>query len=223
MNCLIFGPNGSGKGTQGSLVKDKLNLAHIESGAIFREHISQGTELGKKAKEYIDKGELVPDDITIPMVLETLKEKGQNGWLLDGFPRNIVQAKKLWEALQEAGMSLDYVIEITLDRQVAKNRIMGRRLCVNDPNHPNNVFIDAIKPDGDKCRVCGGELKTRSDDQDEAAIDKRHDIYYDTENGTLAAAYFFKDLAKQGKTKYIELDGSGDIQSIKQKLAEQLN
>ena len=223
MNCLIFGPNGSGKGTQGSLVKDKLNLAHIESGAIFREHISQGTELGKKAKEYIDKGELVPDDITIPMVLETLKEKGQNGWLLDGFPRNIVQAKKLWEALQEAGMNLDYVIEITLDRQVAKNRIMGRRLCVNDPNHPNNVFIDAIKPDGDKCRVCGGELKTRSDDQDEAAIDKRHDIYYDTENGTLAAAYFFKDLAKQGKTKYIELDGSGDIQSIKQKLADQLN
>jgi adenylate kinase len=223
MNCLIFGPNGSGKGTQGSLVKDKLNLAHIESGAIFREHISQGTELGKKAKEYIDKGELVPDDITIPMVLETLKEKGQNGWLLDGFPRNIVQAKKLWEALQEAGMSLDYVIEITLDRQVAKNRIMGRRLCVNDPNHPNNVFIDAIKPDGDKCRVCGGELKTRSDDQDEAAIDKRHDIYYDTETGTLAAAYFYKDLAKQGKTKYIELDGSGDIQSIKQKLADQLS
>jgi adenylate kinase len=157
------------------------------------------------------------------MVLETLKEKGQNGWLLDGFPRNIVQAKKLWEALQEAGMSLDYVIEITLDRQVAKNRIMGRRLCVNDPNHPNNVFIDAIKPDGDKCRVCGGELKTRSDDQDEAAIDKRHDIYYDTETGTLAAAYFYKDLAKQGKTKYIELDGSGDIQSIKQKLADQLS
>jgi adenylate kinase len=223
MNCLIFGPNGSGKGTQGSLVKDKLNIAHIESGAIFREHINQGTDLGKKAKEYIDKGELVPDDITIPMVLETLKDKGKNGWLLDGFPRNIVQAKKLWEALQEAGMSLDYVIEITLDRQVAKNRIMGRRLCVNDPNHPNNVFIDAIKPDGDKCRVCGGELKTRSDDQDEAAIDKRHDIYYDTENGTLAAAYFFKDLAKQGKTKYIELDGAGDIQSIKQKLADQLS
>jgi len=223
MNCLIFGPNGSGKGTQGSLVKDKLNIAHIESGAIFREHINQGTDLGKKAKEYIDKGELVPDDITIPMVLETLKDKGQNGWLLDGFPRNIVQAKKLWEALQEAGMSLDYVVEITLDRQVAKNRIMGRRLCVNDPNHPNNVFIDAIKPDGDKCRVCGGELKARSDDQDEAAIDKRHDIYYDTENGTLAAAYFFKDLANQGKTKYIELDGAGDIQSIKQKLADQLS
>ncbi len=223
MNILIFGPNGSGKGTQGSLVKQKYNIAHIESGAIFREHIGQGTELGKKAKEYIDQGELVPDEITIPMVLETLKSQGQNGWLLDGFPRNIEQAKKLWEELQKEGMELDYVIEIVLDRQVAKNRIMGRRLCVNDPNHPNNVYIDAIKPDGDKCRVCGGELKTRSDDQDEEAIDKRHDIYYDTNSGTLAAAYFFKDLARQGKTNYIELDGEGDIQSIKEKLAAQLD
>ncbi|MFP4587216.1 MAG: adenylate kinase [Desulfohalobiaceae bacterium] len=222
MNILMFGPNGSGKGTQGTLVKDKYNVEHIESGAIFREHIKQGTELGKQAQAYIDRGELVPDDITIPMVLQTLKEKGQRGWLLDGFPRNLTQAKKLWEALQEEGLSLDYVIEITLDRQVAKNRIMGRRLCANDPNHPNNVFIDAIKPDGDKCRVCGGELKTRSDDQDEEAIDKRHDIYYDTEKGTLAAAYFYKELAQQGKTKYIELDGAGDIQSIKQALWEQL-
>lgn len=223
MNILIFGPNGSGKGTQGSLVKEKYKLAHIESGAIFREHIGQGTELGKKAKEYIDKGELVPDEITIPMVLETLQEKGKDGWLLDGFPRNIVQAEKLWEALKKANMKLDYVIEIMLDREIAKNRIMGRRLCVNDPNHPNNVFIEAIKPNGDKCRVCGGELKTRSDDQDEAAINKRHDIYYDTKTGTLAAAYFYKDLAAKGETKYIELDGSGDIQSIKETLLAQLD
>jgi adenylate kinase len=223
MNILIFGPNGSGKGTQGSLVKEKCNVAHIESGVIFREHIGQGTELGKKAKEYIDRGELVPDDITIPMVLETLKDKGAHGWLLDGFPRNIEQAKKLWEAMQQEGLSLDYVIEIELDRQTAKNRIMGRRLCVNDNNHPNNIYIDAIKPDGDKCRICGGELKARSDDQDEEAIDKRHSIYYDTETGTLAAAYFFKDLAAQGKTSYIALDGSGDIQSIKQNLLNQLN
>jgi adenylate kinase len=223
MNVLLFGPNGSGKGTQGSLVKNKYNLAHIESGAIFREHIKSGTDLGKKAKEYIDKGELVPDEITIPMVLETLQKEGGGGWLLDGFPRNLAQAEKLWDALQDAGMSLDCVIEILLDRQVAKNRIMGRRLCVNDPNHPNNVFIDAIKPDGDKCRVCGGELKARSDDQDEAAIDKRHDIYYDTKNGTLAAAYFFKNLAEQGKTTYIELEGDRDIQTIKQELEDKLD
>ena len=222
MNILIFGPNGSGKGTQGSLLKKKFNLAHIESGAIFRDHIKNGTELGKKAKEYIDKGELVPDEITIPMVLETLKEKGKDGWLLDGFPRNITQAKKLWEALQEAGMKLDYVVEIKLDRETAKNRIMGRRLCENDPNHPNNIYIDAIKPNGDKCRVCGGALKTRSDDQDEAAINKRHDIYYDTETGTLAAAYFFKKLAEEGKTKYVEVDGSKDIETIKQDLLSKI-
>lgn len=222
VNILIFGPNGSGKGTQGSLVKKKYNQAHIESGAIFREHIGGGTELGKKAKAFIDKGELVPDDITIPMILATLKDKGKDGWLLDGFPRNIVQAQKLWEALQAAGMKLDYVIEILLPRQIAKDRIMGRRLCANDANHPNNIFIDAIKPKGDECRVCGGALKTRSDDQDEDAINKRHDIYYDTKTGTLAAAYFYKDLAAKGQTKYIELNGEGSIDSIKETLLAQL-
>lgn len=222
MNILIFGPNGSGKGTQGSLVKDKYNLAHIESGGIFREHIGGGTELGKKAKAYIDRGDLVPDDITIPMVLETLKTRGAGGWLLDGFPRSIVQAQKLWEALQAANVKLDYVIEILLPREVAKNRIMGRRLCKNDNNHPNNIFIDAIKPNGDKCRVCGGELSARADDQDEGAIGKRHDIYYDTTTGTLAAAYFFKDLAEKGESKYIVLNGEGSISSIKDTLLAQL-
>lgn len=223
VNILTFGPNGSGKGTQGSLVKKKYNLAHIESGAIFREHIGGGTELGMKAKAFIDKGELVPDDITIPMILATLKAKGANGWLLDGFPRNMVQAEKLWEALQKEGMKLDYVIEILLPREIAKNRIMGRRLCANDPNHPNNIFIDAIKPNGDVCRVCGGALTARSDDQDEGAIGKRHDIYYDTTTGTLAAAYFYKDLAAKGQTKYIELNGEGSIDSIKETLLAQLD
>ena len=222
MNILIFGPNGSGKGTQGALLKKKYNLAHIESGAIFREHLGKGTELGKKAKEFMDRGDLVPDGITIPMVLETLKEKGKNGWLLDGFPRNPAQSKKLWEALQASGMKLDYVVEILLPRQLAKNRIMGRRLCTSDPNHPNNIFIDAIKPGGDKCRVCGGTLSTRADDQDENAIDKRHDIYYDKQNGTLAAAYFYKDLAAKGSTRYIEVDGEGDIKTVRESLLAQL-
>ena len=222
MNILIFGPNGSGKGTQGSLVKKKCNVAHIESGAIFREHIGGGTELGMKAKAYIDKGELVPDDITIPMILATLKDKGKDGWLLDGFPRNMVQAQKLWEALSSANMKIDFVIEILLPREVAKNRIMGRRLCVNDNNHPNNIFIDPIKPNGDKCRVCGGDLKTRADDQDGDAINKRHDIYYNTTDGTLAAAYFYKDLAAKGQNKYLELDGEGSIDSIKEILLKQL-
>lgn len=222
MNILIFGPNGSGKGTQGELIKKNFNLAHIESGAIFRDNIKKGTKLGKEAKAYIDRGDLVPDDITIPMILDTLKTQGKDGWLLDGFPRNMVQAEKLWDALQKAGMKLDYVVEIILPREIAKQRIMGRRLCAENNNHPNNINIDAIKPAGDKCRVCGGDLSARADDQDEAAINKRHDIYYDTKSGTLAAAHYFKKLADEGKTKYIELDGAGDINSIKEKLLSQL-
>ena len=224
MNILFFGPNGSGKGTQGSILKDKYNTPHIESGAIFRDNISKGTELGTKAKEYIDRGDLVPDEITIPMILDRLKQDDcQNGWLLDGFPRNKNQAIKLDEALKGANLSLDIVVEILLDREIAKNRIMGRRLCVNDNNHPNNIYIDVIKPDGDKCRVCGGDLKTRDDDQDEEAINKRHAIYYDAETGTLASAYYFKDLAaKEEKIKYITLDGEPSVKEVTTELVSKL-
>lgn len=224
MNILFFGPNGSGKGTQGAILKKKYDIPHIESGAIFRENISEGTELGRKAKAYIDRGNLVPDDITIPMILDRLgKDDAKDGWLLDGFPRNKNQAVKLHDALKGAGMALDIVVEILLDRQIAKNRIMGRRLCVNDNNHPNNIFIDVIKPDGDKCRICGGDLITRNDDQDEAAIDKRHSIYYDTENGTLAAVYFFKDMAeKNGSINYIILDGKKSVKDVTDELVDKL-
>jgi adenylate kinase len=190
MNILIFGPNGSGKGTQGAIVQKKYNCPHIESGAIFRKNIGGGTELGKKAKEYIDRGDLVPDDITIPMILNRLQEDDcKSGWLLDGFPRNKVQAETLAKALQDANINLNYVIEIELPREIAKLRIMGRRLCVNDNNHPNHIAFDAIKPVEKEgklvCRVCGGDLNTRADDQDEEAINKRHNIYYDTDTGTM--------------------------------------
>jgi adenylate kinase len=180
--------------------------------------------LGKKAKAYIDRGDLVPDEITIPMILDRLKmDDCKNGWLLDGFPRNKNQAIKLDESLKEANMALDIVVEIILDREIAKNRIMGRRLCVNDNNHPNNIYIDAIKPDGDHCRVCGGDLKTRADDQDEDAIDKRHSIYYDAEIGTLASAYYFKDIAKkQGSPKYITLDGKPSVKAVAEELVSKL-
>ena len=224
MNILFFGPNGSGKGTQGAILKEEYNMPQIESGVIFRENISNGTELGSKAKEYIDRGDLVPDEITIPMILDRLKrEDCQNGWLLDGFPRNKNQAIKLDESLKEANIAIDIVIEIILDREIAKNRIMGRRLCVNDNNHPNNIYIDAIKPDGDQCRVCGGDLKSRDDDQDEAAINKRHDIYYNTENGTLASAYYFRDIASKGGTiKYITLDGKPGVKEVSEELISKL-
>ena len=229
MNILIFGPNGSGKGTQGAVVQKKYNVAHIESGVIFRENIKGGTELGKKAKAYIDKGDLVPDDITIPMILDRLqKDDCKKGWLLDGFPRNDEQAKALDAALKKAGIKLECVIEILLDREIAKNRIMGRRLCATDNNHPNNIFIDAIKPaekGGETvCRVCGGKLSARSDDQDEAAIGKRHDIYYNTKTGTLAAVGYFKKLSQDsnGVPRIIELDGKPGVKEVSEDLMKKL-
>ncbi len=225
MNVLFFGPNGSGKGTQGAIVKEKLRIPHIETGVIFRDNISRGTVLGKEAKGYIDRGELVPDSITIPMILDRLKEDDcKGGWLLDGFPRNLTQAEELDKALKKERIKLDIVIETILARKIAKDRIMGRRLCVNDNNHPNNVFIEAIKPNGDICRVCGGALKTRSDDQDEDAIDKRHNIYYDTKTGTMAAVNFFKKIsAKAGGTpRIIELDGRPGVKEVSADLLNQL-
>lgn len=222
MNILIFGPNGSGKGTQGALLMEKYGVAHIESGAVFRQHVGQNTSLGVQAKSYMDRGELVPDEITIPMILEILASQSSAGWLLDGFPRNMEQARKLHEALENADMKLDYVVEILLDRQTAKNRIMGRRLCLTNNNHPNNIYIDAIKPLNDSCRVCGATLTARADDQDENAINKRHNIYYDTTNGTLAAAHYFKALAPKEGFTYIELDGAGTIDHIRQTLLAQL-
>ena len=222
MNILIFGPNGSGKGSQGALLKKRCDLVHIESGGIFRDHLSKGTELGKKAKEYMDHGDLVPDDITIPMVLESLQQAGANRWLLDGFPRNVAQAEKLWEALANANMTLDYVIELQLPREDAQKRITGRRICENDSSHPNNINNPALLPVNGACRICGGALSTRPDDQNEASITKRHEIYYDEKSGTLAAVHFFKKLAEAGQTAYIMLDSRGDIDEVNGKLLQQL-
>jgi adenylate kinase len=225
MKILFFGPNGSGKGTQGAIVKERYGIPHIETGVIFRDNISRGTALGKEAKGYIDRGELVPDSITIPMILDRLKaDDCKNGWLLDGFPRNLTQAQELDKALKEEGITLDIVIDMVLPREIAKGRIMGRRLCVNDNNHPNNINIDAIKPNGDKCRVCGGDLKTRSDDQDEGAIDQRHNIYYDTETGTTAGMNYFKEVSAKnnGIPKIIELDGRPGVKEVSAELLSKL-
>lgn len=223
MNILVFGPNGSGKGTQGAVVQKKYGVPHIETGVIFRQNISQKTPLGEKAKAYIDRGELVPDDITIPMILNRLKEDDcRKGWLLDGFPRNLAQAEALWKALEKEKMKLDYVIEIDLDRESAKKRIMGRRLCKVDNNHPNNIYIEAIKSTMKNgkmvCRVCGSEdLTARADDQDETAIDKRHNIYYDAKTGTLAAVNYFKE-----RTKIVTVDGRVGVSEVSEALLKKL-
>jgi len=223
MNILLFGPNGSGKGTQGAAIGKKYALPHIETGVIFRKNIAGRTDLGSRAQSYIERGELVPDEITIPMILERLKEKDTgNGWLLDGFPRNLAQAEALWLALAQEGIGLDYVIEILLDRKIAKRRIMGRRLCRVDNNHPNNILIDEIMPlikDGVYvCRVCGNDnLLTRPDDQDEEAIDKRHAIYFDARQGTMAAINFFQD-----KTQVVPVDGLPPVAEVSREILNRL-
>ena len=134
------------------------------------------------------------------------------------------QAQALDEGLKQEHMGLDLVIEIVLDREIAKNRIMGRRLCANDNNHPNHIAFDAIKPvekDGKLvCRVCGGDLSARADDQDEDAIDKRHNIYYDENTGTMAAVNFFKSI---DGPKVISVDGSPSIQEVLDSIMKELD
>ncbi len=223
MNIIMFGPNGSGKGTFGAIVTEKFRIPQVETGVIFRENIAKGTELGKQAKSFIDRGELVPDDITIPMILKRLQEDDcKNGWLLDGFPRNITQAEAFWNALQKEKIKLDYVIELEIDRETCKRRIMGRRLCPTDNNHPNNIYVKEnlpVEKDGKLfCRVCGREgLLTRADDQDEVAIDKRHSIYFDTKKGTQAAVNYFKE-----RVKVIQVDSRPGVKVVSKNLLELL-
>src|SRR4030042_1834654 len=216
MNMLIFGPNGRRKGTQGVVVQKRYGVPHIETGVIFRNNIKKETELGNKAKAFIDKGELVPDALTVPMILNRLHETDcKSGWLLDGFPRNLSQAEALGEAIEEAGMKLDFVIEIILDRETAKKRIMGRRLCAEDNNHHQKTphpppTRPAKKDEKPVCRVCGCDrLTARADDQDEAAIDKRHGIYYDKQKGTLAAVNYFR-----ARVPVLEVAGSPGVQDV---------
>lgn len=222
MNIILFGPNGSGKGTQGSLLTRLLGLQHIEPGSIFRQHIKTGTPLGREAQLYIERGDLVPDATTIPMVLEAMRAV-KDGWLLDGFPRSIVQASRLWEALNDDGISLDAIVEIQLARPIARERILGRRLCNQDPSHPNNLKVPGLEPVEGRCRICGSDLSARAEDLDAHVIDKRHDTYYDTEHGTLSAAKFFHGLADDAGINYVQLDGLGDIKDVQQTLMKALN
>ena len=220
MRILFFGPNGSGKGTQSAFLVDKYNLAHVESGGIFRTNIKGGTELGKQALAFINKGELVPDSITIPMIIDRLAQDDcVGGWILDGFPRNPAQGSALIEALEAAKTPLDVVIIIELSREISKARLMGRRSCPN--GHPNNTAIPAIAPKGDAenllCWKCESQVSVRADDVDEEAIDQRHNIYYDEVAGTLASVAVVEKWASGlDQVRVIHINGDGDIASIRE-------
>lgn len=227
MRILIFGPNGSGKGTQSALLVKRYGFAHVESGGIFRDQIKRGTELGVQAKAYTDKGALVPDSITIPMILERLAEDDcKSGWILDGFPRNPSQANALTKGLEEADTPLDAVIIIEVAKQTAKNRLMGRRNCPE--GHANNVAIEAIAPKGEGddlvCWKCGSPVTARKDDVDEEAIDLRLNIYFDEENGTLGSVDAVeKWAAGKPEVKIIKVNGEGPIDEIRAMIESSLD
>ncbi len=168
MNLLIIGPPGAGKGTQAETLVRKLGITHISTGDMFRSAMKKGTEMGIKAKEYMDKGELVPDFVVVGMVKERLSQQDcSGGFLLDGFPRNVVQAEALDETLKAIGSNLDAVINIVVPREKLIERLTGRRICRNCGTS-YHVLFKKPKVEG-ICDICGGEIYQRSDDNETTA------------------------------------------------------
>lgn len=175
LNLLIMGPPGAGKGTQAEMLVKELNITHISTGDMFRAAIKEGTEMGKKAKEYIDKGQLVPDEVVVGMVKDRLSQPDcKNGFLLDGFPRTVAQAEALDATLKEMGIKLDGVINIEVPREKLVARLTGRRVCKSCGSSYHVVFNPPQKEG--VCDNCGGELYQRSDDNEET-VSNRLDVY----------------------------------------------
>ncbi|MFI9613144.1 adenylate kinase [Streptomyces sp. NPDC052023] len=177
MRIVLVGPPGAGKGTQAAFLAKNLSIPHISTGDLFRANISRQTELGKLAKSYMDAGNLVPDEVTIAMAKDRMEQPdAQNGFLLDGFPRNVSQAEALDELLQSEGITLDAVLDLEAPEEEVVKRIAGRRICRKDSAHVFHVTYSAPKKEG-VCDVCGGELYQRDDDSEET-VRKRLEVYH---------------------------------------------
>ena len=164
---VLLGPPGAGKGTQADRIKREIGLAHVSTGDMFRDEVARGTELGLKAKTYMDRGDLVPDEVTIGMLLGRLAEQ-QGGILLDGFPRTLEQARALDRALDERGNAVDRVLAIAVLDDELLSRLSGRWIC----RSCGAVYHEKNQPptQAGKCDACGGELYQRDDDRREAAV-----------------------------------------------------
>ncbi len=173
MKIIMLGAPGAGKGTQAKMIANKYGIPHISTGDIFRANIKEGTELGRKAKEYMDQGLLVPDELTVDLVVDRLqKEDCANGFILDGFPRTISQA----EALKNANQTLDFAIDVDVPDESIVSRMAGRRACVGC-GATYHIKYNAPKTEG-ICDVCGKELILRDDDKAET-VQKRLKVYHD--------------------------------------------
>ncbi|QHY97581.1 Adenylate kinase [Streptomyces sp. S4.7] len=177
MRIVLVGPPGAGKGTQAAYLAKNLSIPHISTGDLFRANISQGTDLGRQAKSFMDAGNLVPDEVTIAMALDRMAQPdAENGFLLDGFPRNVFQAEALDKALTAEGLHLDAVLDLEVDEDEVVKRIAGRRVCRNDSSHVFHVTYSPPKKAG-VCDDCGGELYQRDDDSEET-VRTRLEVYH---------------------------------------------
>lgn len=192
MRIVLVGPPGAGKGTQAAYLAKNLAIPHISTGDLFRANISQGTPLGVEAKSYMDAGNLVPDSVTIGMAEDRMEQAdAAEGFLLDGFPRNLGQAEALDEYLKNNGLKLDAVLDLEVPEEEVVKRIAGRRICRNDSSHVFHAEYNKPKAEG-VCDVCGGELYQRDDDR-EATVRKRLEVYH-TETEPIIDYYKDQDL-----------------------------
>ena len=209
MYLIMLGAQGTGKGTVAGILSKETGWPQISTGDIFRANISNKTELGIKANEYISKGQLVPDEITVPMVVDRLNEEdAANGAILDGFPRTVEQAEKLEEILSGKGKKVDLVINLTTPRDEIITRILNRRVCSNSKCKATyNLTMHPSKVEG-ICDICGSKLVQREDDSDENAIKQRLAIYdektsplidFYTQKGVLITEEISEKINRLGK------------------------
>ncbi|GII66381.1 adenylate kinase [Sphaerisporangium siamense] len=212
MRVVLVGPPGAGKGTQAQFIASNLSIPKISTGDIFRANVSGGTELGKLAKEYMDRGDLVPDEVTIAMVRDRLSEPdAQEGFLLDGFPRNVPQAQILNKMLAEFGTSLDLVLELVVDDEEVVRRLAGRRTC-RSCGKVWHVVFDPPATEG-VCDACGGDLFQRDDDREET-IRHRLEVYQDQ------TAPLIRFYADEGILRGV--DATGPVEEITQRAMAEL-
>jgi adenylate kinase len=204
VRVVLVGPPGAGKGTQAQFISSNLSIPKISTGDIFRHNVSSGTDLGRQAKAFMDRGDLVPDEITIAMVSSRLQEDdAQLGFLLDGFPRNVPQAETLKKMLAEWDMRLDIVLELVVDDDEVVRRLSGRRTCRQCGRIWHVVFDPPDRPG--HCDDCGGELYQRDDDHEDT-IRHRLDVYQQQTRPLIA---FYAD-----EGTLLGLDATGPVEEI---------
>jgi len=212
VRLVLVGPPGAGKGTQAQFIAEHLQVPKISTGDIFRANVGQGTELGLLAKTYMDKGDLVPDDVTIEMVRNRISEPDAvGGFLLDGFPRTVPQAEVLDSLLAETGVKLDVVLELVVEDDEVIRRLSGRRTC-RTCNHIWHIDFDPPSVEG-VCDLDGGELYQRDDDQAETIANRLK--VYANETAPLVGYYASRGLL-------VGIDATGPVDDVTQRAIDAL-